>query len=315
MYKSYIAIVCCLLAAATACKKNDSSEILPNKSMAIQLNNGKDTLQMPVSILKDSAIVVNLRAVLTGSMASEGHWVTFAADTTKMTYYRDKYGSALLLPLSCYYFYEPMGHLAAGDTVSGAAQLNIVLQTKLIEYSTYVLPLVVQAVDGKTDGAAVGKVLYLVLKTGKPAFVNKTGWTIAAYSSYNGTTTANAPDKLIDNNTTTTYWISNITQAMPQYVTINFNRSVDFVSLNYYFPTALKYPTLGGYPTSVRIETSMDGTNWTNRGTYANVLANPVQTLDIGQTTARYLRFTSLGAVKYSNTYDAIFISEISLIP
>jgi hypothetical protein len=267
---------------------------------------------MPISILSDSAIVVNLKAVLTGATAAAGHWVTFAADTTKIGFYRDKYGAATLLPLSCYYFYQPMSRLAAGTAVSEAAQLNLILQTKLTEYSTYVLPVVVQSVDGKTDGAAIGKVLYLVLKTGKPAFVNKTGWTIAAFSSANGT---NAATFLIDNNILTTYWASNITQTMPQYVTINFGKNIDFVALNYYFPTLLKYPTLGGYPTSVLIETSLDGTTWTNKGTYANVLANSVQTLNIGQTTARYLRFTSLAAVKYSSSYDAVFISEISLIP
>lgn len=312
MRKNHLAIVGFLLVMVTACSKKNSSEILPDGSVSIQLNGGKDTMQIPVSILSDYSMVVGLKAVVTGITGSSQHWVNFAVDTTKIAYFRDKYGSALVLPLSSYYFYQPMTKLAAGATVSDSAQINIILQTKLTEYSTYVLPVVVQSVDGKVEGAAVGKVLYLVLKTGKPAFVNKTGWTIAAFSSANGT---NAASLLIDNNTLTTYWASNITQTMPQYVTINFGKNIDFVALNYYFPTLLKYPTLGGYPTSVLIETSLDGTTWTNKGTYANILANSVQTLNIGQTTARYLRFTSLAAVKYSSTYDAVFISEISLIP
>ncbi|MBS1566241.1 MAG: discoidin domain-containing protein, partial [Bacteroidetes bacterium] len=88
-----------------------------------------------------------------------------------------------------------------------------------------------------------------------------------------------------------------------------------FTALNYYLPTALKYPTLGGYPTSILIETSLDGATWTNKGTYAGNINNNMQTLAVGQTTARYVRFTGLACVKYSATYDAIFISEISLIP
>jgi hypothetical protein len=267
---------------------------------------------MPISILSDSAVVVGLKAVLAGAAASADHWVNFAVDTTRIIDFRNKYGAALLLPLSSYYFYKPQTRLAAGASVSDSAQLNIVLETKLTEYSTYVLPVVIQSVDGNADGTATTKVLYLVLKTGKPAFVNKTGWTIAAFSSANGTLVAT---NLIDNNILTTYWASNITQAMPQYVTINFGKNVDFTAVNYYLPTLLKYPTLGGYPTAIMIETSLDGTSWTNKGTYAGNVSNNVQTLPIGQTTAKYLRFTSLACVKYSAIYDAVFISEISLIP
>ena len=312
MRNNYIAIVCLLLLMITACSKKNASETLPDGSISIQLNAGKDTVQLPVSILSDSAVVISLQAVLSGVSASADHWVNFVADSTKMGAFRDKYGSALLLPLSSYYFYKPMTRLAAGASVSDPAQLNIILQTKLTEYSTYVLPVVIQSVDGKVEGTATNKVLYLVLKTGKPAFVNKAGWSIAAFSSANGTFAAT---NLIDNNTLTTYWASNITQTMPQYVTINFGKNVDFTALNYYLPTALKYPTLGGYPTSILIETSLDGTTWTNKGTYAGNISNNVQTLPVGQTTARYLRFTALACVKYSATYDAVFISEISLIP
>ena len=172
--------------------------------------------------------------------------------------------------------------------------------------------MVIQSVDGNPDGATGKRVVYFVFKTGKPLFVNKTGWTIAGFSSVNGTSVA---ANLIDNNEATTYWGSNISQQMPQWVSINFNREVTFVSLNYYLPTVLKYPTLGGYPTSIRIETSMDGTNWVDKGTFAGNINNNMQTLDVGLTTARYLRFTALAAVKYSSAYDAVFISGISLIP
>ncbi|UYQ95980.1 discoidin domain-containing protein [Chitinophaga horti] len=106
-----------------------------------------------------------------------------------------------------------------------------------------------------------------------------------------------------------------MTQFMPQSVTINMNREVTFTGLNYYLPTVLNYPNLGGYPTSIKIETSMNGTTWTDKGTFAGNVSNNMQSILFGQTTARFVRFTALASVKYSNTYDAIFISGIGLLP
>jgi len=175
---------------------------------------------------------------------------------------------------------------------------------------------VIKSVDGKTEGTASSRVIYYVLKTGK-GFVSRTGWTIAGQSSVNGTFVA---ANVIDVNNTTTYWTSNLTQTMPQWVSINSNKEVTFSGLNYYLPTALAYPKNGGYPTSVQIETSMDGTAWVSKGVFAgNITPDGIQRIDLGgTTTARYLRFTVLSCVKFVsgvNQYDAIFISGILLAP
>lgn len=310
----HIAIFCSFVLLLAACSKDDKTKItLPAGSVSFELAASKDTLEMPVSILKDSTITIAIKAALSGSASTSDHWVNFAVDTTKMSAYRAKYGSsALLLPAPSWLFYRSMTRIAAGASSSESAVLNIGQQTKLTEYSTYVLPLVIQSVDGNVDGVASNRVVYLVFKTGKPLFVNKTGWTIAGFSSVNGT---NAAATILDNNDATTYWASNITQSMPQWVAINFNRTVTFTTVNYYLPTALAYPKNGGYPTSIKIETSMDGTAWVDKGTYAGNIANNMQSITIGETTARYLRFTVLASVKYSSAYDAVFISGISLIP
>ncbi len=296
----------------TACSKDDTRTLLPGGSISFQQVAGKDTLEMPLSVLQDSPVVLDIKAVLSGTVSSGEHRVSFAVDTTKITDFRARYGNALLLPATSYLFYKPTTLISAGAFVSDPAQLNIGQQTKLTEYSTYVLPVVIKSVDGNAEETATNQVLYYVFKTGKPLFVNKTSWTIAGFSSQNGTL---APTNLLDANNLTTYWVSNITQQMPQWVAINFNKEVTFMALNYYFPTALKYPTSGGYPTSIQIETSMDGTTWVNKGVFAGNLVNNMQTLNTGLTTARYLRFTSLAAVKYNSAYDAVFISGISLIP
>ncbi|MCC8426879.1 discoidin domain-containing protein [Mucilaginibacter sp. UR6-11] len=311
MYKN-IVIFCSLIALLTACRKENKPAALPNGSISFQYAAGKDTLQMPVSILSDTTLVMTLKAALSGGASSSDHWVNFAVDTTKIALFRAKYGAAVVLPSSSYFFYKPMTRLPAGASVSDPAQLNIVLETKLTEYTTYVLPVVIQSVDGNTEGPATSRVVYFVFKTGKPLFINKIGWTIAGYSSVFNTFVAT---NVLDDNNTTTYWTSNITQQMPQWIAINFNRTVTFSALNYYVPTALKYPTLGGYPTSIQIETSMDGTTWVSKGVFAGNIVNNMQTLNTGLVTARYVRFTSLTSVKYSSTYSAIFISGISLVP
>lgn len=311
MRNLYIAAVLSLIVLMTSCSKEDVRVELPEGSVSFQRSNGKDTLQMPISILKDSLMVLELKVNLKDRSTSQSHWVSLAVDTTKINEYRSKYGAATLFPAGSYLFYKPTVQVLADGNMVEPALLNIGAQTKLIEYTTYVLPIVIKSVDGNED-AAMDEVIYYVFKTGKPLFINKVGWTISEYSSHFNNF---VPANLIDNNITTTYWASNITQQMPQWVTINFNREVTFTGLTYSIPTNLVYPTQGGYPTSIKIETSMNGTTWVEKGVFAGNLVNRTQKLDLGITTARYLRFTSTASIKYANLYDAIFISDISLVP
>lgn len=298
--------------AFISCHKNDDAPVaLPDGSVTFQLNTTADTLEIPMSILKDSTMVFGIKASATTS-STAAHQVNFATDTNAIRDYQAQYGSALLLPNTCYFFYKTMTQIAAGATQSDSAELNINQQTQLKPYTTYVLPIKIQSVDGNTEGAGTTKVCYYVFKTGKAGSISKQGWSITAYSSASGT---NLPAKLIDDNELTTYWTTNSTQSMPQWVIINFGSDITFSAVNYYLPTALKYPTLGGYPTSMQIETSMDGNNWEVKGIFEGKIENNMQTLNTGITTARYLRFTVLAAVIYSSTYNLVSISGIKLLP
>lgn len=311
--KNYYIITAYLIALLfAACSKEEHSAPLAEGAVTFDLAAEKDSIQLPISIEGDTIIQLNPRAAMAAGTSNSTHWVDFAVDTAKLNNYRLKYGSALLLPLSSYFFYKPQVRLQAGQAKSESAELNIIGQSKLLEYSTYVLPIVIRSVDGLLEGPASTKVLYYVLKTGKPVVISKAGWTIGEVSS---TLNAFAASNVIDDNKTGTYWASDITEAMPQWITINFNRDVTFSAVNYALPNLLNYPAQGGYPTSIQIETSMDGIHWVNKGTFSGDIANNMQTLDIGTTTARHLRFTALASVKYSSTYSIIFISDISLIP
>lgn len=312
MRNTYIFLFFTFVVWLTACSKDKAPAPLPEGSVQFQLDASKDTIEMPLSILKDTTIVLEFKAMLANATTGADHWVSFAVDSTKIADYRSKFGEGSLMPVTSYLFYKPNVRIPAGENESEIAQINFGLQTKLTEYTTYVVPVVIHSVDGKVEGIATERVVYLVFKTGKPLFINKTGWTIADSSSVLSTFNAS---NVLDNNNTSTYWASNITQSMPQWITINFNRDITFNGVTYYVPTALNYPNLGGYPTSIKIETSMDGTDWTDNGTYAGAIASNMQTLNTGEITARYLRFTSLASVKYASAYEAIFISGISLVP
>ena len=312
MPKIHIIIASSLILLSTACKKESSKNSLPDGSISIQTTNNADTTIRSLSILKDSIMVIGLSAELSGKASASSHWVNFSVDTTKITAYRLHYGDALLLPTSSYFLYKTMVELPAGSLLSDAVQINIIQESQLTADTTYVLPIVIQSVDGNPDGSATEQTKYLVFKTGHPALLSKTGWSIAAYSSSNGTST---PANVIDKDDQLTYWISSIAQQMPQYFTINFNRLLTFSAVNYYIPPSLKYPANGGYPTSMQIETSTDGTNWTSNGIFAGNLSNNMQTLATGTVTAGYLRFTVLASVPYAATYKAVFISGIELLP
>jgi len=295
-----------------ACSKEKSLVSLPNASVSFDFPSTKDSIEVSLPILDDVAMVFDIKAALSGSLSSGDHNISFAVDTTKITEFRAKYGNAVLLPATSYLFYKANTVIRAGSSVSEPAQLNIGQQTKLKGRTTYVLPIVIYAVDGKTEGAATTRVIYYVFKTQKAKFIPRDTWTIAAFSSQNSSAVGAA--NVRDDNDKTTYWLSSTTQQMPQFVTINFNDEYTFTGLRYFYPTILAYPTSGGHPTSIQIETSMNGTTWINKGIFAGNLVNNEQTLDLGLTTARYLRFTVLTAARYSNL-PVVFVSGIALVP
>lgn len=306
----------CILSILTlwllgGCEKENTKPVLPEGGVSFEVAAGKDTVEIPISILKDSIFTLDIRATLAGS-ATADHWVNFRIEPSLLSEYRSLYGEAQLLPASSYLFHKAAIRLPAGSTVSEPAELNIARQTKLLEYTTYVLPIVIESVNGDADAEGAGKTLFYVFKTGRPLVINKTGWTIETYTSHFSNF---VPTNLLDEDNVQTYWASDIAARMPQGVTINFNRDITFAALNYFLPPLLNYPAMGGYPTSIQIETSMDGVNWESQGVFAGNVVNNTQTIELGLVTARYLRFTSLAAVAYAATYDTVFISGISLVP
>ena len=319
IYKLNILAICTVVLLLMACKKEESGgETLAEGRVAFDLPASTDVVARSLDIRSISLLTMEMKAALQGDVSPDVHYVTFATDTPKIADYRTKYGnSALLLPTASYLYYKPTVAIAAGTNVSEAAVLNLSFQTLLKARSSYVLPLTIAAVDGVMQDPKTRKVVYYVFNTGEALYVDHTGYTLTATaSSVNGT---NVAGRAVDASTLGTYWLSNITQSLPQWVSIDFGRNVTFSGLDYFFPTAVVYATVGGNTTSAKIETSADNVTWTDKGTYAVDIKNTErkQTLNLPSlTTARYLRFTVLAAAPFLSggiSYSVGFVGGIVL--
>jgi len=317
IYKpSVLAIFAILLLAA--CKKDAADrETLAEGRVTFDLPATTEVVARSLDIKNVTLLSMEMKAAMQSGTSSDDHYVTFATDTTKIADYRTKYGSsALLLPTSTYLYYKPTVAISAGSTTSEPAVLNLSYQTALRAHSTYVLPLVIAAVDGQVQDPKTRRVVYYVFNTGDALYVDHTGYTLTATAS--STSGTNVAGRAVDAATGTTYWASATTASLPQWVSINFGRDVTFSGLDYFFPTAVT-PTLGGYTTSAKVETSSNGTTWTDKGTYTVDVNNAAkkQTIDLPSvTTARYLRFTVLTSTPYvsgASTYSIGFVGGIVL--
>ncbi|RDC55915.1 DUF1735 domain-containing protein [Pedobacter chinensis] len=317
-YKLNILALCTVILQLTACKKDTSDrETLAEGRVTFDLPAATDVVAMSLDIKNVTLLSIEMKAAMQGSVSSDVHYVTFATDTAKIADYRAKYGnSALLLPTPTYLYYKPTVAISAGNNTSEPAVLNLSYQTVLKARSTYVLPLVIASVDGQIQDPKTRRVVYYVFNTGDALYVDHTGYTLTATAS--STSGANVASRAVDAATGTTYWASATTAALPQWVNIDFGRDVTFSGLDYFFPTAVT-PTIGGYTTTAKVETSSNGTTWIDNGTYAVDVNNTLKKQIINLpslTTARYLRFTILTATPYVSgtlTYSIGFVGGILL--
>jgi hypothetical protein len=317
-YKLNILAICTLVLLLMACKKDESArESLTEGRVTFDLPASTEVVARSLDIKNITLVSMEMKAVLQGDASSDVHYVTFAVDTAKIADYRMKYGSgALLLPTTTYLYYKPTVAIAVGTSISEPAVLNLGYQTVLRARSTYVLPLVIASVDGQVQDPKTRRVVYYVFNTGDALYVDHTGFTLTATAS--STSGTNVAGRAVDAATGTTYWASATTASLPQFVSIDFGRDVNFSGLDYFFPTAVT-PTIGGYTTSAKVETSSNGTIWVDKGTYTVNVNNTLkkQTINLPSlTTARYLRFTILTATPYVSgtvTFSIGFVGGIVL--
>ncbi len=318
-YKLNLLAICTIVILLSACKKNEPNpETLADGRVTFDLPTSTDVVLIsPQYDIKTTRLVtLEMKTALQGDVSSDAHYITVAPDTAKIAEYRTKYGStAVLLPTTSYLLYKSNITIAAGSNLSDAAVLNLGFQKTLKKFTTYVLPVAITTIDGVAQDPRSRKVVYYVLTTGDGLYLDNTGFTLTATaSSVNG---ANSAANAVDANLLGTYWLSNITQALPQWLNIDLKRDVTFSGLEYYFPTAVAYATVGGNTTSVQIETSSDNVIWANKGTYAVDVKNTDRMSIINlasPVTARYVRINVLAAAPYVSggvTYSVCFVGGI----
>lgn len=305
MQKGICIFLCWVVIALTSCSKNNNKAILAENSIFIEGLIESDTVLLELPIVKDSAAVIGLKAIIDNPSTSDHH-ISFGVDPTRLADYQAKYGNAQLLPSNAYLFVRPNCSIAAGKSISDSSELNIVEGTKLKSMTTYVLPVVIRSVDGNTDYAAKAQTLFVVVKTGKAAVISKLGWSIRSVSSQD---TWNPANNLLDDDDINSTWATDI--GMPQYVELDLDGVVDFIAVTYRTP----YPYQGGYPKQVKIETSMDGSNWDDKGTYDGDGVDATKILATGNCTAKYLRFSILSVEPFFSSYDMAIIGGIGLVP
>lgn len=306
MNKIRVSLYILALGFLAACTKDaERHPSLEVGRISIERVEGKDTIPVTTQVEKDSAVIIGLRAVLSGQPSGYDHIVRLRVDTSKLSVYRSRYGKAKALPEDNYLFFRPEARIAAGTLLSDSLQLNVIRQTMLKSVTEYILPIVIYQIDGNADAVSNEEVVFLKVKTDKSSQISRFDWTILSVSS------GGSPEVVLDNNVNTS-WSS--LSGTPQHIAFDFADEITFSGVTYSCPAYIF--AAGGYPAVVKIEVSNNGTDWIDKGTYnGNDPTNPTWTQSIGETTARYLRFNIVDIVPFLGTRYFVYISEFSLIP
>jgi hypothetical protein len=138
------------------------------------------------------------------------------------------------------------------------------------------------------------------------SYLDKTSWSILAYSSQVNAAAANWAPNAIDGDYTNRWHSANV--AYPHFMTIDFGDGVVVtVTRLEVWPTTNSMPagTVDArFPTRVKFEVSMDNVVWTDLGEYdcnnVNTVLGP-RIFNVTPTAARYYRFTGLASTPGNN--------------
>lgn len=300
----YLSII--FLVTLASCSEKDNFGMvsaLSEKSVSIYTPNQTDTLGFSVSVAKDSIKILHFSAVVSEKISSGKHNVKFRVDSTKMTLFNSKYGKASLLPAANYFIFNNVAKLSSDSLKSTDARINVITTSYLAPLTTYVLPVVIESIDGNTEAVnPSANTLFLIVHTGKSPFIDKTPWKITEFSSEYAADYS--PAAAIDKDMST-YWFSDDIEGMPQYFTVDMGSIYQLTSI-IYSNYNINY---GGYPTQMNIQTSVDGITWNDQGNFTGD-AVASQSLDFEATPSRYFKFTVLEIVPFFD-FNSVALTDI----
>lgn len=301
--KALLAVTAALSLVFACNKKNIPA--LAAGSIYIREAASSDTLSYPIPYAKDTLITMEFSAAISGHPFGGLHHVVFRVDTTKIADYKALHGAATLLPAANYFVDWNDCEIQPDSTLSEPAQINLLHASQLGASTTYVLPVVIDNVDGLTGIAQSGQVLYLQIRTGASQYLSKTGWSIVSFSSE--LDSADGPDNLLDDDNTTD-WFTGF-GGVPQNVVIDMGQSNTFSKIS--FTDDPTYVGAGGYATQIDILISTDGVAWTDKGAFTGTGTASPQLLDIGPCTARYFNFIIQQSVPFAGVSPVIIVGDI----
>ncbi|MDR1380194.1 MAG: DUF1735 domain-containing protein, partial [Tannerella sp.] len=195
-----------------------------------------------------------------------------------------------LLPEGTYSFDRTDARIANGRNASEPVKLTLRMNALNLSFD-YLLPVTVKSVSGNLPLNEEMKTLYLVFRGDVEDESGRERWTGAGASSEG----ENNPVENVFDGDRDTYWHSGEAGSMPQWFAVNmqgFKRIKGFTWVNCTDPAQ---PAL---PKHVQIETSMNGTEWTQALDIPELEQSRVlQVLPLEQTVvAKFFRVTVLSA-------------------
>lgn len=255
---------------------------------------------------KDTTVNVTYEAAIADQPSAYMHTVTFKVDTTKLAAYIAEHGNAMLLPSSNYQVVKSVCQWSAGTALSESGNIKLLHTSQLAIEGNYVLPVVIDNIDNRTDALRVGQVLYLVF-TKAPVAKN---FKIVSSTSDDGT---NVIANVLAGNTAL-YWKSALNSTAPQTFVVNMNAQFPISGINYNCGPDYTSSSRGA-PKNIEVDLSTDGTTWVTAGNYVGLAVGTLQTMSFPLTTAQYFRIiiTSTNYTGSSTSYKYLEMSNLSV--
>jgi len=255
---------------------------------------------------KDTTVNVTFETAIADQPSAYSHVVTYKIDTTLLANYITLHGNALILPKSNYKIVKNVCQWTAGSALSESGNIQLLHTSQLAIEGNYVLPVVIDNIDNRTDALRKSQVMYLVF-TKAPVAKN---FKIVSSTGDDGT---NLIANVLAGNTAL-YWKSPLSSIPPQNFVINMNALFPISGVNYNCGPDYTSSSRGA-PKNIEVDLSTDGTTWTVAGNYVGLAQSAMQTMAFPLTTAQYIRIimTTTNYTGSTTSYKYLEMSNLSV--
>jgi len=324
-----IRVICLLpLLSIHSCKKDvlDSRELLVYMTGEYGSINNTVTVPFvhtPVAVTGNA--IVKIPAYATRQVPADID-VTIISDTSLVSQYnKQNLTNYLTIPADAYKLVNPGKHtIKAGSMVSDTLQVQITNAAELTDPKGYLLPLSIQSLDSRDQGAQISTTRRTVFLNVTYAFTNitdsitlmtgttvaRTSWVVTVSNSNNG----NPAGSMTDGNNSTAWRSSNSSTAVKS-VTVDLGSVQTFKAL----VLTPNYVNVNENITQMTVSISQDNVTWIGQGIWTGTIpasSSSAATPDkkgvnfIIPVQARYFRLDITG----SNGQNRVGIGELNVL-